>query len=59
LSDKEDRVHETAQFECRYAMAAKEVRLLKCMEEMRASNTVEDDEYTLADRLVGEPAFTR
>ena len=39
-------------------MEAEEVRLLKRMEEMRASNAVEDDEYTLADRLVGEPAFT-
>ena len=31
--------------------------VFKYMEETRASNTVEDDEYALADRLVGEPAF--
>ena len=33
--------------------------VIKYMEKMRASNTVEDDEYALADRLVGEPAFKR
>jgi hypothetical protein len=33
--------------------------VFKYMEETRASNTVEDDEYALTDRLIGEPAFKR
>jgi hypothetical protein len=51
----EARVHGTAQLEYRYAMAAGGTSLK--MDETRASNTVKDDEYALADEIVGEPAF--